>query len=107
MAQSKLNQPFYANQTSTRDWFIDSDFAKLNKLVLFAGFPCLQPPSHLFLLITFFGGWGWNLRLMEVPRLGVELKLQLLDFTTSMAMPDPSHICNLHCSLRQRHILNQ
>ena len=31
---------------------------------------------------------------MEVPRLGVESELQLLAYTT--AMPDPSHICNLH-----------
>ena len=43
---------------------------------------------------------------MEVPKLGVDSELQLLAFTTATAMPDPSHICDLHCSLRQRRILN-
>ena len=35
---------------------------------------------------------------MEVPRLGVELKLQLPAYTTATAMPDPSRVCNLHHS---------
>ena len=39
---------------------------------------------------------------MEVPRLGVELELELLAYTTATATPDPSHIC----SLRQPEILN-
>ena len=43
---------------------------------------------------------------MEVPRLGVKLELQLLAYTTTTAMQDPSHICNLHSSLRQRQFLN-
>ena len=43
---------------------------------------------------------------MEVPRLGVELELQLLAYTTATAMPDPSHICDLHHSLQQCQILN-
>jgi len=45
---------------------------------------------------------------MEVPRLGVKLKLepQLLAYATAMATPDPSHICNLRCNLWQRRILN-
>ena len=30
---------------------------------------------------------------MEVPRLGIELELQLLAYTTAKAMPEPSHIC--------------
>ena len=33
---------------------------------------------------------------MEVPRLGVQLELQLLAHTTATAMPDPSHLCHLH-----------
>ena len=41
----------------------------------------------------------------EVPRLGVELELQLLAYTT--AMPDLSRVCNLYHSSRQdRQILN-
>ena len=43
---------------------------------------------------------------MEVPRLGVQLELQLLAYTTATAMPDPSHIWDLRHSLQQRWILN-
>ena len=43
---------------------------------------------------------------MEVPRLGVELELQLPAYALAIAMPDPSHICDLHCSSRQCPILN-
>ena len=32
---------------------------------------------------------------MEVPRLGVELELQLLAYAIAIAMPDLSHICDL------------
>ena len=35
-------------------------------------------------------------------RLGVELELQLLVYTTTTATPDLSHICDLHCSLGHR-----
>ena len=42
----------------------------------------------------------------EVPRLGAELELQLQTYTTATAMPDPSCICNLYHSSRQRQILN-
>ena len=43
---------------------------------------------------------------MEVPRLGVQLELQLLAYTTATAKPDLSHICNLYRSSRQHQILN-
>ena len=50
-----------------------------------------------FWCIFFFGrewgGAGWH---MEVPRLRVESELQLLAYTTATAMPDLSHICDLH-----------
>ena len=39
---------------------------------------------------------GLHLRHIEVPRLGVELELQLPAYTTATASPDPSHIYNLH-----------
>ena len=42
---------------------------------------------------------------MEVPRLGVESE-QLPAYTTATAMLDPSHICNLCCSLWKCQILN-
>ena len=43
---------------------------------------------------------------MEVPRLRVELELQLLAYITAIAMLDLSRICNLHHSLWQHWILN-
>ena len=43
---------------------------------------------------------------MEVPRLEVELELQLLAYTTPTATQDPSLICNPHHSSWQRRILN-
>ena len=43
---------------------------------------------------------------MEVPRLGVELELQLSTYATAIAMPDMSCICDLHCSSQQQWILN-
>ena len=43
---------------------------------------------------------------MEVPRVGVELELQLTAYTTVIAIPDLSRICHLHLSSRQHQILN-
>ena len=43
---------------------------------------------------------------MEVPRLGVELKLKLLAYPTATATGNLSHICDLHHSSRRRWILN-
>ena len=43
---------------------------------------------------------------MEVPRLGVELELYLLAYTTATATWDLSCICKLHHSSRQHLILN-
>ena len=42
---------------------------------------------------------------MEVPRLGVELELELQAYTTAVETPDPSYICNLHRSLGQHQML--
>ena len=58
----------------------------------------------LLLLLSFF--LGPHPQHMEVPRLGVESELQLLAYTTATAMPDPSHICDLHHSSWQRQVLN-
>ena len=56
--------------------------------------------SYLFKVFCFFvfffafsGPHPWH---MQVPRLGVESELQLQAYTTAMAMPDPSHIYDLH-----------
>ena len=43
---------------------------------------------------------------MEISRLAVEWELQLPDYTTATAMPDLSHICDLHHSSWQHQILN-
>ena len=42
---------------------------------------------------------------MEVPGLRVKSELQLQAYTTAMAAPDLSHICDLCCSLWQCQIL--
>ena len=54
----------------------------------------------------FFSFLGLHLRHMEVPRLGVELELQLPAYAKATAMQDPSRICNLHYSSRQHQSLN-
>ena len=36
---------------------------------------------------------------MEVPRLGVESKLQLPAYTVGIAVQDPSHACNLYTAV--------
>ena len=51
----------------------------------------------------FFGFLG--LHVVEGPRLGVELKLQLPAYGTVTATPDLSHICDLHHSSPQHQIL--
>ena len=56
-----------------------------------------------FVLFCFLGP---HPRHMEVPRLGVELELQLLACTTATAEPDPSLVYDLHHSLWQRRIDN-
>ena len=43
---------------------------------------------------------------MEVPRIEIELELQLSAYSTNTAMPDLSHICSLHHSSQQCQILN-
>ena len=56
--------------------------------------------------LSFFLFCGPHSQHTEVPRLGVELELQLWAYATATAMPDPSCICNPHCSSRQCWILN-
>ena len=43
---------------------------------------------------------------MKVPKLGVTSELLLLATATATAVPDPSHILDLHYSSRQCQILN-
>ena len=57
--------------------------------------------DFIFFLFFFFL-WLY----LEVPRLGVDLELQLLAHAPATAMPDLSGICDLHQSLWQRWVLN-
>ena len=59
---------------------------------------CLPFFYFSFLLLLLFGILGLHLQHVEVPRLGVELELQLPAYTTATATPDPSHICDPHSS---------
>ena len=62
---------------------------------------------ELLLLIFFiFCFLGLHLRHMEDPKLGAELELLLLVYTTATATWDLSHICNLYHSSQQHWILN-
>ena len=60
---------------------------------------------HITMVFGFFF-LGLHLWQMEVPRLGAKSELQLLASTTAIAMPDLSHIYDLHHISRQHHILN-
>ena len=73
-------------------------YPKLKGFLLFVWLFCL------FFLFVF--ARGQQVCYMEVLRLGVESELQLQSCNTAIAMPDPSLICDLHCSLWQCWILN-
>ena len=57
----------------------------------------------LFFFLFFLGLY---LRHMEVLRLGVELELQLLAYTTATVIQNLSRVCVLHHNSRQLRILN-
>ena len=60
----------------------------------------------LFIYFLIFVLLGLHPQRMEVPRLGVELELQLPAYVTATAAPGLSHISNLHHSSWQCQILN-
>ena len=55
------------------------------------------------IFLVFLRPHPWHI---EVPRLGVELELQLLVCTTATSKPGPSRIFNLYHSSQQHQILN-
>jgi len=66
----------------------------------------IKPPVlffFFFCLLSFLGLPPWH---MEVPRLGVKLELLLPAYTRATAMPDLSHVCDLHHSSWYHRILN-
>ena len=60
----------------------------------------------LFFFFFFFCFLGPHLRHMEVPRLGVQLELQLPAYTTATATLVPRRVWDLYHSSRQCQILN-
>ena len=77
---SRVTSPL--SRTCQRNWPTDQGFGQERPLRFW---------SRLFFL-------GLHLQHLEVPGLGVMLELQLLACTTGTAMPDPSHIHDLHHS---------
>ena len=59
-----------------------------------------------FFFFFLFGLFRANSPHMEIPRLGVELELQLPAHAIATAMPYPSLVCDLHHSSRQCRILD-
>ena len=49
--------------------------------------------KKIFVVVVVLGLYPWH---MEVPRLGVQLELELLAYTTATTTPDPSHVFDLH-----------
>ena len=72
-------------------------------LLLWSGRTGIQPVTFIY---SFFVFLVPHLRPMEVPRLWVELELQLPAYTAAMATRDPSWVCDLHHNSWQRWILN-
>ena len=66
----------------------------------------IRPPGNSPLKKNIFS-LGPHVQHVEVPRLGVKMELPLPAYTAARATPDPSCICNLHHSSRQRQILNR
>ena len=75
----------------------------LAPLYFFLLFKLLLLSLLLLLLFCFLGLHLWH---MAVPRLGVELELWPLAYTTATATSDLSSICDLHHSSQQCWILN-
>ena len=62
-----------------------------------------RAPVFVYLFVC-LGILGLPLQPMEVPRLGVDLELQLLAYTTATAIPGLRLICDLHHSSWQHQI---
>ena len=52
----------------------------------------------IYLFVCLFSFLGPHLQHVEVPGVGIKLEPQLPAYTRATAMPDLSHICNLHCT---------
>ena len=59
-----------------------------------------------FFFFFFFCFLGPLQQHMEIPRLGLQLELQLLAYATAAGTSDPSHVCNRHHGSWQCRIIN-
>ena len=66
----------------------------------------VKTPAGILFYFVFFWLFRATSQHMDVPRLGVELELQLLAYATATATWDLSHVCDLHHSSQQCWILN-
>ena len=85
----------------------DGPQLKFNPFIIILTEDCSYVYCSDYSFFFFFLGFlGPHLRHMEVPRLGVQLELQLPAYTTTTATSDPSRVCDLHHSSWQCRILN-
>ena len=82
----------------------DSRLQKKSVDVIHSAVQIEDPRADFFFFCCCF--LGLHLRHMEVPRVRVELKLQLPAYTTATATWDLSRFCKLHHSLWQCQIIN-
>ena len=75
-------------------------------VTLFQGWYHVELCYRTEIQFFFFAFSGLHLGHVEVPRLGVESELQMPAYTTARAMPDLSHVCDLHHGSLQHRILN-
>ena len=61
---------------------------------------------YVYMYVCMYVFLGLHLQHMKVHRLEVQSELQRLSYSTATAMPDPSHICDLHYSSWQCQIIN-
>ena len=74
-------------------------------VIIFSLYPKAYGVKHSNTYLIFFF-LGLHLKHIEFPGLGVRSELQLQAYTTARKTPDPSHICELCCSLWQCWIIN-
>ena len=93
---------------SSNTFLIESlGFAIAIVLLLSFCFKCIFFLPSFFLSLSFFSVFLWlHLWYMKVPRLRIKSKQQLQDYTITIAMWEPSCICDLHHSSQHCWILN-
>ena len=96
MSESKITFKF--------NWFLSNTQTLCQQMVILAKWRLFH--FILYIIYLFICLLGPHVQRMEVPRLGIKSELQLLAYTTAIATPDLSLICDLHQSSGQYRILN-